>query len=138
MTGGPETCSAPGAEEIVSSVPAVEAYAEAVLFERSVDFAEGGSNPRSGGVAGNAAPAAVAVADYIRRVGQHKVGAPCGKLRQYSEAVAADDGVGNHGSECLMLKKLPKPEKPWEPVFFFFVCFFWRDYRLAGAAFWPF
>ena len=62
MACGFETCAAPGAKKIVGAMPAVEAHAEAVLFERSVDFAEGGSNPRSAGVAGNAAPAAVAVA----------------------------------------------------------------------------
>src|SRR5439155_25949834 len=95
-----ETCPAPGAEKIVGAIPAVEAYAEAIVFESSVDFAEGGSNPRSGRVAGNAAPAAVAVADYIRRVGQHEGGAPCGKLRQDSEAVDADDGVCKHESDC--------------------------------------
>src|SRR5207247_5552865 len=99
MTCRLETCSAPGAEKIVGAMPAVETHAEAIVFERPVDFAEGWSNPRRGGVAGDAAPLAVAVADHIRRVGQHEVGALSRELRQDSEAVAAADCVRKHESE---------------------------------------
>src|SRR5436309_4392616 len=88
MTCRLETCPAPGAEKIVGAIPAIEAYTEAIVFERSVDFAEGWSNPRGRGVAGNGAPAAVAVGDHIRRVGQHEGGTLCGELRQDSQAVA--------------------------------------------------
>src|SRR5438093_4040354 len=126
MACGFETCAAPGAKKIVGAMPAVEAHAEAIVFERAVDFAEGWSNPRSGCVAGNGAPAAVAVADHIRRIGQHEVGAPCGKLRQDSEAVAADDGVCKHESDGLMNEEGSQSRrKPWEPLFLF-LCLFLR------------
>src|ERR1700730_5325953 len=93
MPGELEACGAPGGDKAVRLVPAVEANAKAVVLEQAEDLREGRSEPAVVIVIDDAAPAAVAVAGNVGRVGQHEIHAGGLEAAHQRGAVPKHDAV---------------------------------------------
>jgi hypothetical protein len=98
-----EPRGAPGGDELVGAVPAVEADAKSAVLQDAVHFGESWLQPASVAVARDAAARAVAVVHEIGRIGQDKIDALGWQSAHKLNAIAEHDGVGGfHGDHPLL------------------------------------
>ena len=93
VAGQPETRFAPGGDEAVGLVPAVEADAKTVVLEQAEDFREGWLEPAVVIVVNHGPPVARTVAGDIRRIGQHEIDAGGIQPAHQCRAVAQHDRI---------------------------------------------
>src|SRR5665213_2544770 len=97
MANGAKSSSPPGGEKFVHLRPTIEAHAETVRLEHPEDLGESRREPPGAVVVRDRAVAAIAVMRDVRRIGEHEVDAPSGKLWQDRQAIAVHDLIDEVG-----------------------------------------
>ena len=93
MPDNAEARRAPRGHEEIDFVPAVEADAEAFVFQDAIHFCKGRLEPAIIVVVGDTAAGAVAIVHEIRRIGQNEIDAVGWESTHEADAIAQQDGV---------------------------------------------
>ncbi|MCY1546358.1 hypothetical protein D9M68_823510 [compost metagenome] len=82
---------APGGEEAIDTVPAVERNAERIVAKHAEHLRKRRRHPFVGAIVGNAPAGAVHVVNEVRRIGQHQVDATIWQGGKNGQAIAQDN-----------------------------------------------
>src|SRR5271170_1107347 len=96
MPGEAKSGPAPGADEFVRLVPAVEADAEAIGLQQPVDVPECRIEPFSGAIVADGLAVARTIIAEIGRIGQDEIDGARWQAAHDVGAVAVKDGVRGH------------------------------------------